>query len=68
MEHYLIDDKEAAEDFLDYVRSIPTAVPTVNDNIVEFNGDCFEVEQRYKYILRRFSKQVGDKEIKNDSF
>ena len=55
MENYIIDDKESAEDFLEYVKSIPTEIPKIKDNEVFFNGDCFEVENRYKYVLRRIN-------------
>ena len=62
MEHYVIDDREAVDDFLDYVKSMPTIVPMVNENVVEFNGDCFEVVPRYKYILRRFKSEKENTE------
>lgn len=60
MEHYIIDDKESVDDFLEYVKSIPTVLPKVENDIVEFNGDCFEIVPRYRYILRRFNGS-GDK-------
>lgn len=51
--NYLIDDKTAADDFMEYIKSIPSVVPEVKDNIITFQGDTFEIVPRFKYILRR---------------
>lgn len=58
MEMYVINTSESAQDFIEYVKEMPTVVPRVKGNVIEFNGDQFEVEDRYKYILRRFNKVV----------
>lgn len=57
MEHYVIDDREAASDFLEYVRSTPKIKPTITGNVVEFNGDQFEVEPKFSYVLRRLNNE-----------
>jgi DNA polymerase elongation subunit (family B) len=55
MTQYLIDTKESLDDFLEYVKDIPTCIPKVNENKITFNGDEFEVIPKYSYILRRFN-------------
>ena len=53
MTDYIIDSSDAATDFLDYVKSMPSIVPNVEGNNITFNGDKFEVEMKYRYVLRR---------------
>ena len=64
MERYVIDSKESASDFIEYVKEMPTIIPKVKGNIIEFNGDQFEVELRYRYILRSLK---NDRKTGSDS-
>ena len=60
MENYIIDSSETAKDFIAYVKEMPTLVPKVKGNVVEFNGDCFEIEQKYNYIIKEFGNEFEE--------
>lgn len=62
MENYIIDSTESAKDFIEYVKEMPTIIPKVNGDVIEFNGDRFEVETKFRYILRRLKGGETDKD------
>lgn len=63
MMEYIIDTKDSANDFIDYVKSMPLIIPKINNDIIYFNGDQFEIEPRYKYILKRLYNEEKNRKI-----
>ena len=57
MEQYIINDKESADDLLSYIKSMPKLSAKVDDNIIEFNGDQFEITDRYQFILKEVNNE-----------
>lgn len=56
-EQYVIDTKDSAIDFIEYVKSLPSVVPKVNGSVVEFNGDTFEILDKYRYVLDKLQDE-----------
>ena len=53
MVEYIIDSRDSAEYFLEHIESMPTVVPKIEGSFVEFNGDRFEIEDKYNYLLKK---------------
>jgi len=66
MAEYVIDSKESAKDFQDYVNENPDVKPRVLRSKILFNGDIFEPEGDFEYLLEEYKSERKSKKVNPD--
>ena len=67
MDEYIIDSKEAFDDFKEYLAEIPrTNLAVTDDSIIINNEESFEIVPKYRRILKKLKKELEDERNRSD--